>query len=150
MAASAMGGRRSGPRSNLAAASFSFAQRMYAAKSPIEGEVIRTFETAPGFNLPVGETMVFSPRHFQVGSNHQLYFHIWIDEEATLGIEWNADFSTHGDEGWILGESHVFSGITSEVGHIAQSNVLANLCRFDVTAGATNPVTNIRVIVYAK
>lgn len=146
--AGTVGGRKPGPRSNLGAAAVSAIARII----PRTGQTlenVRVFETGPGFNLPVSTTAIFEPSNLAVSKYAQLFFHVFSDEEITLKIEWNTappGDANYGDY-WVEGKSQIVQGLTttSGVGTVIVANVNAPYCRFDLTAGATNPVTYIKV-----
>jgi len=150
-----IGGRNQvGGSSNIGPASIYFIRKLASAKktafSSSNSVLLKTYETQTGFNLPAGSTFTFNPPNLAVSEYSELFFHVFIDKDATLGIEWNSDLQGLGEAGWVLGKTEEVEGQTSETGIVLQTLVQAPQCRFDITAGAIDDVTFVRVEIVGK
>jgi len=149
-----IGGRKDlQPNGAGAAGAAFFLRKALAARgssSTGPSRLIRVYETQVGFNLPAGETFIFNPPNLDVTAYYELFFHVFIDENATLGIEWNTDLIGLGEAGWVQGARENVLGQTGPEGVVLNSFVLAPQCRFDITAGDGADVTFVRVEIVGK
>lgn len=147
-----IGGRKEASGANVGAAAIFFARKLVNKRSAstAPSTLIRSYETQTGFNLPAGDSFTFNPPNLAVSAYSELFFHVFIDEDATLGIEWNTDLQGLGEAGWVLGKTEEVEGQSTETGVVLQSYVQAPQCRFDITAGDSAAVTFVRVEIIGK
>ena len=147
-----IGGRKSNVGSNAGAAAIFAVRRLLDLRSSSAPSVlIRSYETQTGFILPAGSAFTFNPANLDVREYSELFFHLFIDQAASLSIEWNNDLAGLGEEGWVKGDM-VNANAQSEpdVGVVFHSLVQGPQCRFIITAGSEEDVTFIAVEVVGK